>query len=205
MASLICGSVLSSPAWSRLAAVTAALTAVVTVVCAVVTARAPGSGGRRIPVAAPGPAASVRYQDRTRRAGPQPDLPGRSRYSRRGYWLSRPAAANDKPACGFVVVRLGAVQAGIGERRDLPAQPDQAPVPGQQAGVRFLAGLGPVQHGPLECRRILGIGHFGRVPAETGELEAPSRADRLAQFRIGMAGEVLEGSAGTPLLALEEQ
>src|ERR1035437_9892467 len=45
----------------------------------------------------------------------------------------------------------------------------------------------------------------GRVPAEAGELEAPSRADRLAQFRIGMAGEVLEGSAGTPLLALEEQ
>ena len=70
----------------------------------------------------------------------------------------------------FVVFGLDAVEAGVGERRDLPAKSDQPAIPGQKAGVAALAGLGPVEPGALERRRVLRIGHVVRVPAEGGEL-----------------------------------
>jgi hypothetical protein len=115
------------------------------------------------------------------------------------------AATDNQPSALGIALGLDAVEPGIGQRRDLPPQRDQPPVPGQQAGVAAGARLGPVEPGALERGRVLRVGHGNRIPAEGGELGPPSLAHGLAEPGIVMAGEVLERGARAPLLALEQQ
>ena len=64
--------------------------------------------------------------------------------------------------------------------------------------------LGPVQLGALEGRRVLRVGHDGRVPAHPLELLDPALGRRLAELGLGVRGEELERRRRRPLLAHEQ-
>src|SRR5215218_2943527 len=105
---------------------------------------------------------------------------------------------DDQPPLG-VDPGGGQVASAVAERRDLAAQPQQRPpqLQGRPAGPV------PVELGPLEGGRVVGVGHPG-PPLEGGELGPPALPHRLGQGRP-VVGEVEERPGLTPLLTLEEQ
>ena len=112
--------------------------------------------------------------------------------------------AHAQPLVLLAETRLHALQPGVGEVRQPPAQRHKAAVPCQHLGVGGLAHLIPPQLRAGEGLRRLRVGDLVGGPAEGGELAPPALADRRGQGGVPVVGEVEERRGGRPLLALEQ-
>ena len=77
-------------------------------------------------------------------------------------------------------------------------------MPLEQPAVRLAVTLLPGQLRTQEGLLVLRVGHGVGIPAEGGELAAPARAHSLRQVGVAVVGEVQEGRARAPFLALEQ-